>query len=58
MMCISGPPGVPGKMALSMALAYSSLQRDVYKRQQVLVSEDTVVKVKDLLPYYWTGDNQ
>ena len=25
---------------------------------QVLVAEDTVVKVKDLLPYYWTGDNQ
>ena len=24
----------------------------------VLVAEDTVVKVKDLLPYYWTGDNQ
>ena len=25
---------------------------------QVLVAEDTVVKVKDLLPYYWTGDSQ
>ena len=24
----------------------------------VLVAEDTVVKVKDLLPYYWTGDSQ
>ena len=24
----------------------------------VLVAEDTVVKAKDLLPYYWTGDNQ